>query len=138
MPNVNYLAVIVAAVAGVILGLIWYSRFAFGRSVVAINGSEDSSSASTSKHRWTSWLAKLPIALIVNLAAAMLLAVAFDPPPSPLAGVGFGALIGAVWVGGSLGIHYASGRTSMSMWLTDATFHVIRFALMGLIISIWR
>lgn len=78
----------------------------------------------------------------VAIAAAFVAAAAFaaflGPDATPAFAVQAGLVAGLGWVAASFGINYAFAGRSLKLWLIDGGYHVLQFALYGLILGLWR
>jgi hypothetical protein len=130
--NINYLAVLVAAISAFVIGGVWYSPILFANAWMRETGLSDE----TLKRRnmgvvfGTSFLLSLIIA--GNLAAFL------AGPPDLKWGATAGALAGVGWVATGLGITYLFEAKSMKLFLIDAGYHAVTFIVMGAIIGVWK
>lgn len=134
--DVNWLAIIVAAVAAFAIGALWYSPTLFGRKWMAAHGHTPekmaamrSSMAKTYTYSFVTYLiTAMVIALLVGLTGAgtamlgIVLAV--------LAWVGFGFATG-------LNANLYSDKPAAA-FLIDAGYQVVYVIVMGAIIGAWR
>ena len=112
MPNfidINWLAVLVAAVSAFLLGGIWYGPgMVFGTAFVAA------------------------------LVAAAAFAIILRPDPPLFIALHAGFLTGLAYVAMSFGINYAFAGHSFRLWLIDGGYHTLQFSLYGLILGLWH
>lgn len=130
-PDINWLAVIVAAVATFVLGGVWYGPL-FERVWRAADGKAEPQ-AGRQKH--PALVYGLSFALM--LIAAVALAVAIGPDPSVAKSVGFGLVVGIGWVATSFGVNYLFAGRRLALFAVDAGYNVVLFALMGVIIGLF-
>lgn len=76
------------------------------------------------------------IAILSALVAAGAFAVYVDPAPALPVALQAGALVGLGWVATSFDINYAFAGRSLKLWLIDGGYHVLQFALYGLILGL--
>ena len=129
MPDVNWLAVLVAAVSAFVLGGIWYGPLfkktwcreagvdidAKGRHPAAVFGG----------------------AFVLSLVAAWALAAVIGRTDATLGfALHVGFLTGLCFVATSFGINYLFAGRSLKLWLIDAGYHVLQFTLYGLVIGL--
>ena len=76
------------------------------------------------------------IAILSALVAAGAFAVYVGPAPALPVALQAGALVGLGWVATSFGINYAFAGRSLKLWLIDGGYHVLQFALYGLILGL--
>ncbi len=130
--NLNWLAIIVAAISAFALGAIWYSPLMFVRIWMKETGitQESAKEANMAKVFGLSFL----LSLIASLFLALFIGVN--------AGGGFGALAGFMaglgWVFTFLGITYLFERRSLVHFLINAFYSIVSLTLMGFIIGVWQ
>lgn len=129
MPEVNWLAVVVAAVSAFVLGGIWYGplfKHAWCREAgVDIEGNK--------RHP----AAVFGGAFVLSLVAAWALAALIGRSgPSLAFALHVGFLTGLCFVATSFGINYLFAGRSLKLWLIDAGYHVLQFTLYGLVIGL--
>jgi hypothetical protein len=124
--DINWLAVLLAALAGFIVGGLWYSVL-FAKVWQREAGVTDEQL----KHG--------TVRVFVGsflLAAVMAVALAAFIGDG---GAGFGALAGlatgAAWVAAALGINYLFERRSLTLFAINASYNIVTFTAMGLIIG---
>lgn len=128
----NLPAVIVAALAGFLIGGIWYSPIGFERAWMAEAGISEAQTrqASMAKVFGLSMLASLVMAF--NLAAFL----------GAKATLGFGLFAGFAaglgWVAMSLGVIYLFEQRSLKLWLINSGYQVLAYTLMGGILGAWH
>lgn len=131
MAEINIVAVVLAAVSSFLVGALWYSPVLFGaawqREAGDMRKPEDKHPAKV-----------FGTSLVFALVAAVAYAVLMPAPTTPLGALGQGLLVGAAIVGASFGINYQFANRSTKLWLIDAGYHTVQFALYGLIIGLWR
>ena len=126
MPEVSLLATVVGALAGWLLGSVWYGPM-FGKAWMAEHGftleeiSKDFNPAKT-----------YGAMLLLSLLSAYVFGMFLGPDVTPAFGAGAGAAAGLFWVGGSIATNYLFERSSMRLWLINAGYHTVRFTLIGL------
>lgn len=131
MPEVNYLAVIVAALSSFLIGGLWYSPVLFGPTWQRAAGDErKKGDAHPAKVFGVSFV----FALVAAFAYAALMPVPANATDAALQGAGVGVGI----VAASFGINYQFANRPAVMWYIDGGYHTLQFALYGLIIGLWR
>ena len=129
MSEVNYLAVIAAATSSFVLGGLWYGplfKIAWCREAGIDPGSKPAHPG-----------AVFGAAFVFSVLAAYVFAVFLGVKPVSDA-VGVGLIVGVCWVATSFGINYLFARRSLKLWLIDAGYHTLQFALYGLILGAWH
>jgi Protein of unknown function (DUF1761) len=128
--DLNWFAVIVAALAYFVLGYLWYADFAFGKQYRAAIGQADVA-------------APEPVPIVVNALAWLLAAIALGLIAKAIGadswsdGLVLGLVVGVGFVltGQISDILYTKRPTSL-LWLNGA-YAVIGFAVMGVILGSW-
>jgi hypothetical protein len=132
MSQINYFAVLLAALTSFVIGGLWYSPALFG--TVWQREAGDTRKPGEGGHPVKVFGASLVFALVAAFAYAVVLPV----PASASAAVGQGLLVGAAIVATSFGINYQFAGRSTKLWLIDGGYHTAQFGLYGLIIGLWR
>ena len=128
MPEVNYIAVVLAAVSAFVLGGLWYSVL-FGRKWAALTGQSEETLKSGSVAMIFGG------AFLLNLIAAWVLAMFIGPMPLQCATLA-GLSVGLCWVATSLGVNYLFERRPLGLWLINGIYFTIQFTLFGLILGL--
>jgi len=132
MPEVNYLAVIAAAVATFALGGLWYSPALFGKAWQREAG------VSEEKMKTANMALIFGLTFVLSLIAAWVFALFLGPRPPIAFGLGAGFSAGLCWVAASLGISYLFERRSLKLWLINGGYHTLQFTIIGLILALWH
>ncbi len=129
--DINYLAIVLAALAGFFLGALWYT-FIFRKPWQKEIGMPDDIHEKTNEQQG---LAKYLVAsLILWLAMALGLAWLIGDGDAG-SGLTVGLVAGFVVAGLSLGNNYLFEGKSLRLWLINASYSTVAFAAMGLIIG---
>ncbi|MBX3047157.1 MAG: DUF1761 domain-containing protein [Anaerolineales bacterium] len=131
--DINYLAVAFAALAAFFLGFIWYT-FIFAKPWQALigMGSKGKGKASTQQ---TPDLGRLLImSLILEIIMAFALAAFLGRGAGAVPGLTYGLVVG-VWVAAAFGVNYMYEGKPLKLWLINAGYNLVVFAVMGLIIG---
>ncbi len=132
MPEVNYLAVIAAAVATFALGALWYSPALFGKAWQREAG------VTEEKMKTSNMALIFGLTFVLSLIAAWVFALFLGPRPPMALGLGAGFSAGLCWVAASLGIDYLFERKSLKLWLINGGYHTLQFTIIGLILALWH
>jgi Protein of unknown function (DUF1761) len=132
MPEVNYLAVIAAAVATFALGGLWYSPALFGKAWQREAG------VSEEKMKTANMALIFGLTFVLSLIAAWVFALFLGPRPPMALGLGAGFSAGLCWVAASFGISYLFERRSLKLWLINGGYHTLQFTIIGLILALWH
>jgi hypothetical protein len=132
MPEVNYLAVLAAAVATFVLGGLWYSPALFGKAWQREAGVSDE------KMKGSNVGLIFGLSFVLALVAAWVFALFLGPRPPMSLGLGAGFSAGLCWVAASFGINYLFERRSFKLWLINGAYHTLQFTIIGLILALWH
>jgi Protein of unknown function (DUF1761) len=130
MPEINWLAVLVAAVASFLLGAVWYSNALFGKVWQREAGVSDE------KLKQGNMAKIFGLTLILAFLAAWNFANFLGPRPSVVFGTLVGASAGLLWVASSFGIQYLFERKSFKLFLINGGYHTLQFAIIGLVLAL--
>ena len=125
MPPVSLLATTVGALAGWILGSLWYGPL-FGKAWMA-------------EHRFTAEdltkdfnpLKTYGTMLLLSFVASYVFGVFIGVEPGLQRATIVGAAAGAFWVSGAIATNYLFEKTSMRLFLINGGYHTVRFTLIG-------
>ena len=131
--NINYLAVLVAALSTFLLGGLWYSPLLFGKAWMRANNFNDADLQTFSKARMFGWSFVFSLVMAVNLA--MFLA---GPGTNVSWGMTAGALAGFSWVAMATAIVGVFENRSWAYILINGGYMTVAFVVMGAIIGVWR
>jgi len=130
MPELNWLAVVIAALASFLLGGLWYSPVLFGKAWQRETGLTDEQLKQGNMARI------FGLSFILALLAAWNFGNFLGPRPSLALGIGAGASAGLLWVAGSFGINYLFERKSLKLFLINGGYHTLQFAVIGLVLAL--
>ena len=131
---VNYLAVLVAAVAATIIGALWYGPL-FGKKWMKLSKIQKKDLSAMKKKAGQSYA----IMFVATLVTAFVLGQFIDWTDSLSAGLG--ALIGFwAWLGfiatTLLGSVLWEGK-SWSLWILNSCYQLVSALIMGIILGVW-
>ncbi len=129
MPDINYLAAIVAALSSFMLGGLWYSKLLFEK--VWVREARVRLQAGHSPRVFI-------LSFVFSLIAAVAFAIWLGPEPLLKEAVLKGFYVGAGFVATSFGINYQFARKSIRLYMIDAGYHILQFLLFGLILGLWH
>ncbi|MGQ0384312.1 MAG: DUF1761 domain-containing protein [Gammaproteobacteria bacterium] len=131
MPEVNWLAVLAAAVSAFVLGGLWYSKAMF-------LGAWQRASGLTDAQMQKSHPAKVfGGSFVLSLIAAATFAMFLGKLPVGDAAF-YGFIAGLCWVAASFGINYLFEQKSFTLFLVNGGYHTVQFTLYGLILGLWH
>ena len=134
--DVNWIAILVAAIAAFALGALWYSRTRFGRQWMAAHGHTPEKLAAMQSSMGKTYAFSFITYLIMAMVIALLMgltggnSVGQGIVIAVLAWLGFGFTIG-------LNSNLFSGKPS-SAFMIDAGYQFVHVIVMGAIIGAWR
>lgn len=128
MPEVNYIAVALAALSAFLLGGLWYSPALFANQWMRLTGQSEETL------KGGSMAVIFGGAFVLNLIAAWVLAMFLGPMPLKFATLA-GLSVGLCWVATSLGVNYLFERRPLGLWLINSGYFVLQFTIMGAIIG---
>ena len=131
--NINYFAVLVAALSTFLLGGLWYSPLLFGKAWMRANNFSEEDLQTFSKARMFGWSFVFSLVMAVNLA--MFLA---GPGTNVTWGMTAGALAGFGWVAMAIAIIGVFENRSWTYILINGGYMTVAFVVMGAIIGVWR
>jgi hypothetical protein len=131
MPDVNWLAVLAAAISAFLLGGLWYSPALFGRAWQRGTGLTDEQLKGGNPGKIYGG------AFVLSLVAAATFAMFLGKLPVGTA-TAYGFCAGLTWVAASFGINYLFERKSFGLFLVNGGYHTLQFTLYGLIIGVWH
>jgi hypothetical protein len=127
--DINIVAVGLAALSAFFLGYLWYTVL-FAKPWQKLIGMKDSSTGDTPN------LGKLLIgSFILEIIMAFNLAAFIGTDANWAFGLGAGIAAGLGWVGLALGVNYLFEGKSFKLWLINAGYNTVVFAVMGAIIG---
>jgi hypothetical protein len=132
MDNLNYWAVLAAALSTFLIGGLWYSPAVLGKIWMKENGFTEEGMKGAN-------MAKIfGLAFVLGLISAINLAMFLGPDATAATGAFYGFLAGFGWVATFVGTHYLFERKSFTLFLINAGYSVVALTVMGLIIGLWR
>jgi hypothetical protein len=132
MPDVNWLAVLAAAISSFLLGGLWYSPAMFQKVWQRAAGLSDEQ-LRNANHPGKVFGG----AFVLSLVAAATFAMFLGKLPVGTA-TAYGACAGIFWVAASFGINYLFERKPLSLFLVNGGYHTLQFTLFGAILGLWH
>ena len=130
--NLNWLAIIVAAVSAFVLGGLWYSPLMFVKRWMKETGITPESTKNNNMFK------VFGLGFLLSLIASFFLAMFIGAE----AGAGFGAMAGFMaglgWVFTFMGISYLFESRTLAHFLINSTYSIVSLTIMGLIIGVWQ
>jgi len=131
MPEVNWLAVLAAALSAFLLGGLWYSPAMFMKTWQRGAGLTDEQLKSGNPGKIYGG------AFVLSLLAAATFAMFLGKLPVGIA-TAYGFCAGLTWVAASFGINYLFEHRPLSLFLVNGGYHTLQFTLYGFIIGLWH
>lgn len=133
--DINYLAVIVAAVAAFALGALWYSPVLFSKPWQELVGLTDE------KIKSANMAVTMGGSFVLIVLMSFGLAVILNNYPEAvdwLASLYTGLFVGILFAATSMGINMLYQQKPLKLFLIDAGYQVLFLTLMGIILGLWR
>ncbi len=131
--QVNFSAVVVAALINIVLGSLWYSPLLFGAQWVKLSGMK---MGDQNMPMWRSYGLMFLSSLVMAYALAQLVAYTFSFSALEGALTGACAAIGFVFTTSSAAVLF--GGKSKMLYLIDNGYYLVGFAVMGALLAVWQ
>lgn len=128
--EINWFAVVLAALASFPLGFVWYGPL-FGKAWAAEVGMTDEKAKSGNP------TIVFGGAFVLALIQASTFALFLGPVRNPEAAL-YGLCAGLCWVGAAFGVQYLFERKSLRLGLINAGYNAVAFTLIGAIVGAWK
>ena len=128
--QINWLAVVAAAVSAFVLGGLWYGPL-FKQAWCREAGIDPNARPGHPARVFAT-------AFLAALVAAAAFAWLLGPAPELLRAMHDGLLVGLAIVAMGFGINYAFAGRSLKLWLIDGGYHTLQFVLYGAILGAWH
>lgn len=127
--TIDWIAVLVAGVAGFIVGAIWYSPVLFAKAWQREAGVSD--------ERLKSGNMGLIFggALVLAIVSALVFHLFLGPNPGLRFAASAGLAAGLFWVAASFGINYLFERRSLKLFLINGGYHTLEFTAIGAVLG---
>lgn len=132
LSQVNYLAVLVAALSSFVVGFLWYAPFSFANIWMKEAGISEEKIKQSNKARTFGLSFLLALIICFNLATFL------GPDAGFIWGMTAGALAGIGWAVASLGMIYLFEGRSLKLFLINAGYLAVTYMVAGGIIGIWQ
>ena len=136
LTSINYLAVLVAAVVNMFVGAAWYSPPLFAKPWMAELGLRSEDMAAKRAEATRGYI----IAIVCSLLIAFALALLVHATRADSAADGFhvGFLSGAGFAATAMAASYGFEGRSRRLFLINAGYPIVAYAIMGTIIGAWQ
>lgn len=129
LAGVDWLAVLVATGIAFMLGAAWYSKALFGNTWMRDVGLTEEAVAGASMPR------TMGGAFVLQFIAAVAVSAFLGEGSSWQEGLHVGLLIGLFWVATAYGVTYLFEQRPLRLWLINAGYYVVWYALIGTMIG---
>lgn len=130
MPDINWFAAIVAGLVGFFPGSVWYSKLMFLDAWMQDSGHQGHGGDMGMGMR-------LPIGLALSIVSALLFAFVLGPQP-PLEVAVIVAVVVGLLITMAFGIQYLFEGKSVRLTLINGGYHIVQFAIYGLVLGLWH
>ena len=130
MPEVNWLAVLAAAVSSFVVGGLWYSKAMFLKAWQRASGLTDEQLQQGHPGKIFGG------AFVLSLIATWTFAIFLGPDLPVGASTAYGFTAGLCWVATSFGINYLFERKSFTLFLVNGGYHTVQFTVIGLVLGL--
>ena len=137
--NINYLAVLIAAIVSVIIGMVWYSPVLFGKLWIKwSNFNTKMNKAQQAAHKKAAQKGMI-ISFFVSIITAYILAVILSLIGSTTgpAGAQIGLLVAVGFVATTSINSVLWENKSAKVYILNNAHHLVSFAIMGAILGAW-
>ncbi len=132
LTDINWIAVVVATVAAFALGGLWYSKALFGDIWMQEVGLTEEAVNN----------ANMPMTFggtfVLQLIATIALAAFLGADSTWLTGLETGITVGLVWVATAYGVTYLFEQRPLRLFLINAGYYVVLYAIVGTVLGAWR
>jgi hypothetical protein len=126
--NLNWLAIVIAALSAFVLGGLWYSNILFGKRWMKENNLTDEDIAKGNM------LKTFGLSFVLAFIASFFLAMFVGAGAGLFGGVA-GFMAGLGWVFTFVGMHFLFERRSFAHFMINAMYSIVSLTIMGLIIG---
>ena len=130
--NLNWLAIVMAAVSAFVLGGLWYSPLMFVKRWMKETGITEEATKNANMIKIFS------LAFILSLIAAFFLAMFLGSKAGAFNGSLAGFMAGLGWVFTFMGISYLFESRTLAHFLINSVYSIVSLTIMGLIIGVWQ
>lgn len=135
LSAINWLAVFISALAFFGLGAIWYGPL-FGKAWQRGVGLSDEEIKGQMSKVFAS---SMVMALVISTGMAVFLRSEWAPAETDaMAGATMGIMLGIFFILPSTAMNYIFARRPISLILIDAFYHMLAYALTGIILASWQ
>lgn len=135
LSGINLPELLVAAIAAMLIGVLWYGNALFGKRWQALTGMTEDEAQKTPKP--TVFLLAFVLHFIVALFLSLFTEIAMMLGSNALYAGLMAALLCLAFVATTMGVNYLFSRKSFQLYAIDMGYMLSSFFVMGLIIGAW-
>ena len=132
LTDINWLSVVVATVVAFMLGGLWYSKALFGNAWMQEVGLTEEAVKNANMAR------TFGSTIILQIIAAIALSAFLGTDSTWQSGLHTGLWVGLFWITTAYGVTYLFEQRSLRIFLINAGYYVVLYAMMGTIIGAWH
>lgn len=132
LSAVNWFAVAGATIAAFLLGGLWYSKALFGSAWMQEVGLTEDAVNSANMTRTFGGT------IVLQVLAATALSAFFGADDTWLSGLQTGLCVGSFLLATAYGVTYLFEQRSVRLFLINAGYYVVLYAIMGAILGAWH
>ena len=132
LAGIYWPAVVVSTIIAFAVGGLWYSKALFGSAWLEEVGLTEEAVNSANMPKTFGGT------FILQFLAVTVLAALLGPDSSWLTGLEAGLLISVFWIATAYGITYLFEQRSIRLFLINAGYNIVLFAMVGTIIGAWH
>lgn len=133
--NINFLAVLIAALASFAIGSVWYSPLMFGKGWQKAVGLSDNDIKGA--NMFLIFGSSFVLMLIMAFGLAMFQQGHNGSESTWLGGLSHGLFVAIFFVATSYGVNLLYQRKTFKLWIIDAGYQIVLLGVMGTIIGAW-
>jgi len=134
--DINYLAVLVAAIVYYLGGALWYSPILFGNTWMGLVGLTEEKIKERQKEAWKSYLTAAVSAILISYGIARVEAYLNVITVGGGLHSGFWAWI--CFAATTMAINNSFAGRPFKLLLIDSGYHLYGFVVMGVILAVWK
>lgn len=134
LATTNYVAVLGAAIVGVIIGMIWYNPAVFGKQWMKAMGKTEKEMEKEKQNMGTGYLVAFVATLLGAFMLSQVVGLLLGKTPIEGAIAGFWVWLGFLMPVAAVAATF--GGKKQVFWI-DAGHHLVLFAIMGAILAVW-
>ena len=130
--NINYWAVLVAAISSFVVGGLWYAPFLFGKAWQAAAGLSDEKIKNASMGK------TFGLSFVLSVMIAYGMAMFFGEGVDLNMGLMYGGMTAVFFVIPSMGINSLFEHHSARLFFINAGYNLVTYLIIGAILGVWH